>query len=57
LKPHVLLHLLLGHCSQYARLTAKVKDIVFVATIKIMLAPLVEKVPGFGEGHTCFMTC
>ena len=30
----------------------KVKDIVFVATIKILLKPMVEAIPGFGE---CFL--
>jgi hypothetical protein len=36
-------------CSEFTRLTPKVKDIVFVATMKVILKPLVEKVPGFGE--------
>lgn len=36
-------------CREYARVTPKVKDIIFVATLKIMLKPLVEQIPGFGE--------
>lgn len=33
--------------GEYTRVTPKVKDIVFVATLKIMLKPLVEQIPGF----------
>jgi hypothetical protein len=35
-------------CSDFTRLTPKVKDIVFVATFKVMFRPLVDKIPGFG---------
>lgn len=33
--------------GEYTRLNPKVKDIVFVATIKVILKPLVDKIPGF----------
>lgn len=36
-------------CREFTRLNPKVTDIVFVATIKIILKPLVDKIPGFGE--------
>lgn len=45
---HLLLLLSLA-CREYTRVTPKVKDIVFVATLKIMLKPLVEQIPGFGK--------
>jgi hypothetical protein len=38
-------------CREFTRLTPKVKDIVFVATFKIMFRPLVDKIPGFGESN------
>jgi hypothetical protein len=34
--------------SDLTRLNPKVTDIVFVATFKIILKPLVNKIPGFG---------
>jgi hypothetical protein len=37
------------HCRNLVRLHPKVKDIVFVATIKVLLKPMVEAIPGFGE--------
>jgi hypothetical protein len=37
--------------SDLTRLNPKVTDIVFVATFKVILKPLVRKIPGFGE---CF---
>jgi hypothetical protein len=39
--------------SDFTRLTPKVKDIVFVATLKVVLKPLVEEIPGFGEHAPC----
>eukprot|EP00879_Flechtneria_rotunda_P017918 GHRR01018780.1.p1 GENE.GHRR01018780.1~~GHRR01018780.1.p1 ORF type:complete len:574 (+),score=155.68 GHRR01018780.1:228-1949(+) len=33
--------------GEYTRITPKVKDIVFVATLKIVLKPLVDTIPGF----------
>jgi hypothetical protein len=43
-------------CSDFTRLTPKVKDIVFVATLKIILQPLVEEIPGFGECRYILVT-
>jgi len=34
---------------ELTRLNPKVTDIVFVATFKLILKPLVKKIPGFGE--------
>jgi hypothetical protein len=43
---------MLHTCREFTRLTPKVKDIVFVATFKVMFRPLVDKIPGFGEHKT-----
>jgi hypothetical protein len=52
----LLLLLLPTAARAFTRLTPKVRDIVFVATIKILLKPLVQKVPGFGEWRECCHT-
>eukprot|EP00882_Tetradesmus_deserticola_P006163 GHRQ01006488.1.p1 GENE.GHRQ01006488.1~~GHRQ01006488.1.p1 ORF type:complete len:665 (+),score=277.92 GHRQ01006488.1:457-2451(+) len=40
--------------GEFTRLTPKVKDIVFVATFKVMFRPLVDKIPGFAAVAVAF---
>ncbi|KAF8057744.1 SYT2 [Scenedesmus sp. PABB004] len=42
--------------GEFTRLTPKVKDIVFVATLKVILKPLVEAIPGFAAAAVALKT-